>query len=300
MQILNRRVSTLAAATLAASFSFAAPASAQFNNIVDTAAMNGNFTTLVDALQATGLDAPLSSPGRFTVFAPTDAAFAALPTDLLQTLQNPANVDLLSSVLLYHVVGDGLLSSDVLAADFFTTLNPQRIDISIDAAGDVFVDNAKIEIVDILCNNGVIHVLDAVLVPNLETVVGTLPTLPDASTLLSVASNFPAIVDVLSGSFPRTIFVPLNSAFAALPPDRLTALVNSPGILNQVLKAHIVPGRLYASDVLAAGSLTTLQGNVLQITTSGGAAFVDGRPIVTVDIEATNGVIHFIDGVLLP
>ena len=138
-------------------------------NIVETAIAAGSFNTLVDLVVLAGLDDDLSGPGPFTVFAPTDTAFAALDPALVSFLTDPANVADLQSVLLYHVVGGRSLASDVTAVTSVTTL--QGDDVTITINGNTVTLNAgtanpaNIITTDIETSNGVIHVIDAVLVP---------------------------------------------------------------------------------------------------------------------------------------
>ena len=130
-------------------------------NIVETAVAAGDFSTLVTAVQAAGLEATLANEGPFTVFAPTDAAFAALPDGTLDALL--ADTDALADVLLYHVVDGEVLAEDVVDLTSATTL--QGGSVSIDAASGVSVGGATVIQTDILTSNGVIHVIDQVLIP---------------------------------------------------------------------------------------------------------------------------------------
>jgi uncharacterized surface protein with fasciclin (FAS1) repeats len=133
-------------------------------DIVDTAASAGTFNTLVAAVQAAGLEATLRGPGPFTVFAPTDEAFAALPAGTVETLLMPENIDQLVAILTYHVVADELLADDVLGVTTIETVQGQSLDVSL-VEGAPFVDAAEIVDTDILTSNGVIHVIDSVLLP---------------------------------------------------------------------------------------------------------------------------------------
>ncbi|MEM6676117.1 MAG: fasciclin domain-containing protein [Planctomycetota bacterium] len=269
-------------------------------NIVEVAQQNGNFTTLVTALQLTGLDAALdgsSGAARFTVFAPTDAAFAALDPALLAALiADPAA---LSEVLLYHVTSGGLLASNVLASLTIDMLNGQRTDISL-PGGVPFIDQAEIEITDVVCSNGVIHVIDAVLIPATDNLVETAVMAPDARYLTHLLGFTSLIPTLESGEF--TVFAPTNVAFQQLPAASLRGLVTPTGVptLESILLIHVVPGRLYADEVVAAGQLTSVGGKVLPVTTQGTNVFVDGALVLLPDIETSNGNIHFIDMVLMP
>lgn len=133
-------------------------------DIVDTAAAAGSFSTLIAAVQAAGLEATLRGPGPFTVFAPTDAAFEALPAGTVETLLMPENIDQLVEILTYHVVADELLATDVLSMAMIETVQGQSLDVSL-VEGAPFVDAAEIVGTDILTSNGVIHVIDSVLLP---------------------------------------------------------------------------------------------------------------------------------------
>ncbi|MEL6978330.1 MAG: fasciclin domain-containing protein [Pseudomonadota bacterium] len=133
-------------------------------DIVDTAAANGSFTTLVAAVQAAGLVDTLKSEGPFTVFAPTDDAFAALPEGTVETLLKPENKDQLVAVLTYHVVSGAVMSGDI-AGQTLEVETVQGAAASIDATDGVKIDGATVTAADIKTSNGVIHVIDAVILP---------------------------------------------------------------------------------------------------------------------------------------
>ncbi|WP_300016733.1 fasciclin domain-containing protein [uncultured Roseobacter sp.] len=168
---MNRRSAlkaTLAAGALAA-LTACAPAQ-QGSDIVDIAASNGNFNTLVAAVQAAGLEDTLRSPGPFTVFAPTDAAFAALPAGTVESLLLPENKDQLVSILTYHVLPGAVQSGDVLGS-VTNVATVQGQTVRVDGTGGKFaaavrVNDANVTAADILATNGVIHVIDKVLLPN--------------------------------------------------------------------------------------------------------------------------------------
>ncbi|MEM9638306.1 MAG: fasciclin domain-containing protein [Pseudomonadota bacterium] len=167
---MNRRSAlkaTLAAGALAA-LTACAPAQ-QGSDIVDIAASNGNFNTLVAAVQAAGLEDTLRSPGPFTVFAPTDAAFAALPAGTVESLLLPENKDQLVSILTYHVLPGAVQSGDVLGS-VTNVATVQGQTVRVDGTGGKFaaavrVNDANVTTADILATNGVIHVIDKVLLP---------------------------------------------------------------------------------------------------------------------------------------
>jgi uncharacterized surface protein with fasciclin (FAS1) repeats len=133
-------------------------------DIVDTAVAAGSFTTLAKALTAAGLIETLKSEGPFTVFAPTDEAFAKLPAGTLDDLLKPENKGKLKSILTYHVVAGKVTAADVVKLQKAKTVNAQDLKITVKDE-TVMVDNAKVTKTDIMCTNGVIHVIDAVVLP---------------------------------------------------------------------------------------------------------------------------------------
>lgn len=154
---------TFLAMTVAATTAFAAPAFAQDADIVDTAIAAGDFTTLVAAVQAAGLVETLKGEGPFTVFAPTDAAFAALPEGTVEDLLKPENKEQLAAVLTYHVVPGKVMSTDL--SNGMTAATVQGADVTIMTEGGVKVNAANVTTADIAASNGVIHVIDAVILP---------------------------------------------------------------------------------------------------------------------------------------
>ncbi|SHG58658.1 fasciclin domain-containing protein [Cognatishimia maritima] len=163
---MNRRfaVKTLAALSVAAFAAACAPMIEDGDDIVDIAASNDDFSTLVAAVQAAGLVETLKSDGPFTVFAPTNAAFAALPAGTVETLLKPENKDQLVSILTYHVV-PGAVTSDQLAGKRMSVTTVQGSDVHVDGRNGVKVDGATVTTADIMATNGVIHVIDTVILP---------------------------------------------------------------------------------------------------------------------------------------
>ncbi len=152
---------TLLSMTAASAFAF--PAFAQDMDIVDTAVEAGNFTTLAAALEAAGLVETLKGEGPFTVFAPTDEAFAALPEGTVESLLEPENRDQLTAILTYHVVPGSVMSGDLSDGMEAETVNGAPVTISTDDG--VMVNDATVTAADIEASNGVIHVIDSVLLP---------------------------------------------------------------------------------------------------------------------------------------
>ena len=158
--MLKTAIAGLAGLAMSASAAFAAE-----KDIVDTAVDAGSFTTLVAAVQAAGLVETLKGEGPFTVFAPTDEAFAALPAGTVDTLLLPENKDQLIAVLTYHVIPGKVMSGDILGRKLEPT-TVQGTTVDIDATDGVKVDGATVVAADVAASNGVIHVIDRVILPN--------------------------------------------------------------------------------------------------------------------------------------
>ncbi|MFI4862542.1 MAG: fasciclin domain-containing protein [Phycisphaerales bacterium JB063] len=268
-------------------------------DIVDTAVAAGSFETLAALLEAADLVDVLKGEGPFTVFAPTDEAFAQLPQETVDFLLDPENKHILQAVLLYHVVPGALEAEDVLAADKLVTVNGQKLDLT--AEGSVMIDNATVTATDIGCTNGVVHVIDTVLVPNtndlIETAVGA-----GSFETLAAALDAAGLIEALQGEGPFTVFAPTDEAFAALPEGVVADLLKpeNKDRLIAVLTYHVVAGQVYAVDAIAAEQAETLQGSSVTIEQRNGDVFIDGARVIHADIDTTNGVIHVIDQVILP
>ncbi|MCH2133484.1 MAG: fasciclin domain-containing protein [Phycisphaerales bacterium] len=268
--------------------------------IAETAAADGRFQTLVAAVDAAGLTETLNGSGQFTVFAPTDAAFAKLPRGTVETLLKPENKTALKNVLLYHVVPGNLMARDVLAKSGWTTANGQRIDISSCDAG-AKADASKIVITDIKTSNGTIHVIDTVMLPAKMNIPETATKTGQFATLLA-AAEAAGLVEALSAKGPLTVFAPTDEAFAKLPAGTVESLLKpeNKDKLAAILTYHVVPGRVYSDDAIKAGTAKTLQGNPASFKSNRDGVHVNNARVVMADIDASNGVIHVIDSVMLP
>lgn len=272
---------------------------AQGGDIVSTAVAAGQFKTLVAAVQAAGLADTLKGAGPFTVFAPTDEAFAKLPAGTVESLLKPENKAKLAGILTYHVVPAKLMAAQVTSTPGAATVNGQWIVFAASPAGAT-VDGAKIAKTDIACSNGVIHVIDTVILPA-DKNIAQVAEAQGFKTLLA-AAKAAGLAETLGSSGPFTVFAPTDAAFAKLPAGTLESLLKpeNKDKLARILKHHIVEGRVYSPAALAAGKATTLAGTTLPIAAKGGKATVGAAGITATDVDATNGVIHVIDAVLLP
>ncbi len=269
-------------------------------DIVDTAVAAGSFKTLAAALQAAGLVETLKGPGPFTVFAPTDEAFAALPPGTVENLLKPENKAALVDVLTYHVVPGKVTAADVVTLTSATTVNGQRADIEVDG-GTVRIDGATVIKADIETSNGVIHVIDRVILPETDTIPQVAASAGSFGTLLA-AVKAAGLSETLSGPGPFTVFAPTDAAFAKLGPKAIADLLKpeNKAKLVAILTYHVVPGRVYADQVVGMSSAKTVQGDTIAIKVVGGKVMVDGATVTATDIQAANGVIHVIDTVITP
>ena len=287
----------------------AAPAPAPVGNIVQVAQGNPDFSILVEAVVAADLGATLSGPGPFTVFAPTNTAFAALLTELgLTKAQLLANKPLLTSVLTYHVLPARVFKAGIPFGEHITTVQGGFFKIEEVSSAVVITDarNRKSNIVatDIRANNGIIHAIDKVLLPGDKNIVQTASALPDFSILVEavVAAN---LGSTLSGAGPFTVFAPTNTAFAALLTElgiSKAALLANTALLTKVLTYHVVPGVVLKAEVPVGAPITTVEGETFSV--SAALAITDKRArvsnITATDVLTSNGVIHVIDKVILP
>jgi len=279
--------------------------------IVDAAVSNGNFTTLVAALQATGLDATLAdASAKFTVFAPTDKAFALLGQDTIDALL--ADTDKLSNILTYHVISGEVdaAAAIALAGTTVDMVNGDAVGLSLD--GDkLLVNTATVIITNIQTDNGIIHVIDAVLLPPAEMMEPTVNIVevaladPDNFSTLVAALTAADLVTTLSNEDATfTVFAPTNAAFALIAPDTLDALLGDTDALTNVLLQHVI-----VDAAVSSVNAYALSGNMVDTVSTAKVALninpdtdkllFGGANVVMKDIYTTNGVIHVIDAVIL-
>ncbi len=270
---------------------------AEAKDIVDTAAGNPNFSTLVSLIQSAGLVETLKGKGPFTVFAPTNDAFKKIDPKTLEALGK--DKEALTRVLTYHVVPGNVLAADVTKLTFADTVSGQRA--AIDTKSGVTIAGAKVTQTDIKTSNGVIHVVDSVLLPSSDNIVQTAVKAGSFKTLAK-ALEAAGLVSTLEGKGPFTVFAPTDEAFAKLGEKTIADLLKpeNKAKLTAILTYHVVPGRVFSDQAIKAKTAKTVQGESVTIEAKGGKATVNNAGIVTTDINASNGVIHVIDTVILP
>ena len=266
--------------------------------VVDVIINSEDHNTLEAAVVEAGLVETLNGEGPFTVFAPTDSAFSALPEGLIDTLLADPTGDL-TGILLYHVISGDIRSTDLMDGQMVATINGKDVTITINDAG-AFVNDAQITVVDIATDNGVVHVIDAVLVPPTTTVVDVIINSEDHNTL-ETAVAAAGLVETLNGEGPFTVFAPTDSAFSALPEGLIDTLLADPtGDLTDILLYHVISGDIRSTDLMDGQMVATINGKDVTITINDDGAFVNDAQITVVDIATDNGVVHVIDAVLVP
>jgi transforming growth factor-beta-induced protein len=269
-------------------------------DIVATAVAAGSFTTLASLLQKAGLVDTLKGAGPFTVLAPTDEAFAKVPKATLDALAaDPAK---LKAVLLYHVIAGNVPSSEVVKLTSAKTVNGASVSIKVEN-GMVYVNGAKVVTPDVKASNGVIHVVDTVLLPAAkpQNIVQTAVAAGQFKTLASLLQKSGLAKTLQTGKW--TVFAPTDAAFAKVPKATLSKVASDPVLLKKVLLYHVVKGAVPASKVvtLDGKSVKTVEGSSLKVKVSGGSVFLNGSTKVTkTDVQASNGVIHVVNKVLIP
>jgi transforming growth factor-beta-induced protein len=275
-------------------------------NVVDVAVgLPGTFSTLVTFVTAAGVGDLLATTEGITVFAPTNDAFAAVDATLASDLQMPMWILHLQDLLSYHVLLTEVPAGAVTDGLVATTLQGEDITLTTPSDGAVVVNgNAEVVLADVAADNGIIHAINNVLTPFWvsNSIVDIAVADSDFATLVSLVT-LAELGATLSGPGPFTVFAPPNDAFdtflESVGPEAATELTTNLALLGDVLKYHVVSGIVRADQITEGAELTTVQGEILTFSLIGGAS-VNGIPIVQTDILANNGIVHVIDGVLVP
>lgn len=270
-------------------------------NLVELASETPALSTLVAAITAADLGGTLTGEGPFTVFAPSDEAFAALPAGTLDNLLKPENKDQLAAILKYHVVPGAIMSTDLSDGQTAATAQGEKVVVS--TKGGVSVNGATVTAADVKASNGVVHIIDKVILPpsmQPKNIVQLAIGNDDLSTLVA-AVKAADLAGVLSGDGPFTVFAPTNAAFAALPAGTVENLLKpeNKDQLAAILTYHVVAGKVMAGDLSNGMTAATVQGEEITVDLTDGAK-INGAKVVAADVEASNGVVHVIDQVILP
>jgi transforming growth factor-beta-induced protein len=273
--------------------------SIQIRSIVDVLELDGRFTTLLTALELTGLKNTVATGGVFTLFAPTDAAFNALPPGTVASLVT--NIPALTQILLYHAVAGSVSTRQLLKEGSFATVEGSAVRVSLND-WNVYLNNARIVNRNVRAPNGFIDVIDQVLLPP--------PPTPNLLALLEADGRFTTLLTALDlaglshtvqTGGPFTVFAPTDEAFAALPPGALSSLIAHPDALRQVLLYHVVSGEKNARELLKERKVPTIDGADVFVRLGWDRnVYVNRARVIDADVAASNGIAHVIGGVLLP
>jgi transforming growth factor-beta-induced protein len=302
------------------------------NSIVDLAAgLPESFSTLVDLVVTAGLAETLAEEGPFTVFAPTNDAFAKLPNGTIESLKLPENANTLANILTYHVTPGVVVAAMLEDNSTVTMLNNQIAPVRL-AGGPAppMIGPANITLTDLLVTNGVVHVIDTVLLPpeaedattsdttyettemedettEIEdettdmapsnTVVDIAVGSPDHQTLVA-AVTATGLVEILASPGPFTVFAPVDSAFATVDTERLLLPEYLPHLID-LLTYHVVAGQVMSTD-LSLGLMPEMINGEMTNVTSLDPPMINQATLTAADLTADNGVVHVIDQVLLP
>ena len=282
---------------LALTLTALSPAAAQ--DLIDIAQNDHRLTTLVAAVQAADLVEALQGDGPFTLLAPTNEAFAKLGEHAVSDLLKPENKGRLVAVLTNHVISGKLDYDQIGARSSLTFLSGQRATVS-EEDNRFFLGETSFETINSIASNGYVHNIDEVLLPVTDTVVDLARGAGSFQTLLAAVETA-GLAEALIGPGPFTVLAPTDEAFAALGKDTIASLLE-PGqrdLLTRILQYHVIPGRVFADQSLG-GPATTLAGADVEFAIRDGRLVVGDAQCVATDLQASNGVVHVIDAVLMP
>lgn len=267
-------------------------------NIVEVAQSNDDFSTLVSAVTDAGLASTLQGNGPFTVFAPTNTAFQALPEGLLESLSG----EQLTEILSYHVVaGSAVMAGDLQAEQSVEASAGGELFVTTADGGVIINDNASVVMADVEASNGVIHAIDRVVLPDSYLdVVGIVAKRYNLQTLEGAIGQA-GLVSTLQSEGPFTVFAPDNASFEGLDLSGL-----SQQQLQDVLTYHVLDSKILSGDLSSSQTVTTVNGDELtiEVASDNTVSLTDQQgnsyQVTQADLEGSNGVVHIIDGVLMP
>ncbi|MCP3976432.1 MAG: OmpA family protein [bacterium] len=276
------------------------------SNLVDLMGEQADLSFFRSLIAVAGIEEVLATNGPFTFFAPNDAAFAALPDDIREAMTSDPGIA--NQVLQRHAAFSVQSAADLVAAGGTVTITEQPVLVS-QTDGTTFIDEAALVESDLQATNGIVHVIDGVLG------LGELPTEPtapeappvnqligDRSDLTTLTTALGAVEGDLFGSAAEgfTVFAPTDDAFGSLPSGSVEVLLATQPKLFELLGYHVVPGTVLAADLTDGQVLTTASGAELPVVIADGVITVGGSAITEADLTGGNGVVHIVEGVLIP
>ena len=278
----------------------ATPVTPALDDIPTIASSTGIHTSLVAALAKANLVATLEGAGPFTVFAPTDDAFSAAGVDL-SNFNSEEEIAALADILTYHVVSGSVLSTDLTDGMVAPAVNGDNLSFTVNSDG-VMVNDANVISADVTASNGVIHVIDSVLMPPADLVdIPSVASSTGIHTALVAALSTANLVTTLEGTGPFTVFAPTDDAFTAAGVDLST--YDTPeeiASLADILTYHVVAGAVKSTDLTDGMMAQALNGDNLSFTVNSDGVMVNNANVISPDVMASNGVVHVIDAVLIP
>lgn len=275
------------------------PAALPLVNIYQTLGAVGASTTQMYSDRAV-LRPEIEGPGSFTFFAPSNEAWAALPTEILDALVSNVNIELLNA-LHYHMVNKRLTSEELKHGATFTSMYQDfNVHVQHYSNGIVTVNCARLIKPDQHATNGIVHVVDRVITAvsnNVQTIIEVDDDLETLRTAIAAAG----LTAILETEGHYTVFAPTNEAFEKIPQETLNRILGDPVALRDMLNYHILRNMQCAESIVAGTPLETLQGTVLEVGCDGDSMTLNGKAIVTkTDQLGTNGVVHYINELLIP
>jgi len=260
-------------------------------------AKSAELTTFLSLVEVSGLQLP--ADGRITIFAPTNKAFAAIPAEKLKFLTSEAGRATLLAILKHHILPMAIDSGSLLQRRGVAALSGQNL--AVDGEG-LTIAGASFLKMDVAFDKGIVHLIDRVMMPETRSITEIVSQDPRLATLLKAvtAAGLGAQLGGENGG-PWTLLAPSNEAFEALGEPAIKSLLADPSQLASVLSAHVIPSRIRRGEMIAQGSARTLLGrDAVSFSLIDGKIAVAGSGIIMADIEASNGVIHIIDRVIIP
>ncbi len=269
-------------------------------SLLARAAGSGKGSTFVAAVVLADLIPALKNEGPFTVLVPTDEAFARLPAATRQALLSPGGAETLQGILKYHIIPGRVLAKQLAGESRPKTLTGERWTVAVNDRG-IAINNATVVEADVVARNGVVHFIDTVLQPPAADLLTVAARAGQFKVLLE-ALEAAGLDESLRGDGPFTVFAPTDEAFRSLGKETLASLLEKPNRakLREILKFHVVAGKVSARDAVVAGEAKTLQGGTVPITIRAGKLTIGTSTAVATDLEASNGIIHVIDSLLVP
>ncbi|XP_044310256.1 transforming growth factor-beta-induced protein ig-h3 isoform X2 [Varanus komodoensis] len=275
------------------------PAALPLSNLYETLGVVGATTTQLYSASS-NLSAEITGPGSYTIFAPTNEAWASLPAEMLDSLVSNVNIELLNA-LRYHMVNKRVLTDDLKHGISLPSMY-QNIDIQIHhyPNGIVTVNCARLLKADHHATNGVVHLIDKVISTTTNNIL-QIVEIEESLETLRTAVAAAGLNNLLENEGQFTLLAPTNEAFKKIPQETFNRILGDPEALKDLLSNHILKTAMCAEAIIAGLSMETLDGNMLEIGCNGDELTLNGRPIIANrDVIATNGVIHFVNELLIP